>query len=130
MAADTRITGVPMFQMEKIFRVGQSLYGISGSPEQCLKFIEWRRQPDQKPTFQTNLNFTVLEINPTGIFFWNEEMQPLPVPGDFYAVGSGANFALGALSMGASLKKSIAIAARWDEGTGHEVQSMSLRAKT
>jgi ATP-dependent protease HslVU (ClpYQ) peptidase subunit len=129
MAADRRISDVPMFLTTKIFRVGDSLYGFAGSPAQSLKFLEWRREPDKKPEFSGAADFTVLELSHAGIFYWDDELIRLPVEADFYAIGNGAEYALGALAMGASLKRSIVVASRWDEKTGPEVQMMSLKVK-
>lgn len=45
----------------------------------------------------------------------------------FYAVGSGANYALGALEAGATPKKAVKIAAQYDAGTNKDVREVSLK---
>lgn len=40
MAADRRISAVPVFRTSKIFRVRGSIIGFAGNTEQGLRFIE------------------------------------------------------------------------------------------
>lgn len=53
-------------------------------------------------------------------------MVAVTVEDDFFAIGSGAPYAMGALASGMSLKKAIQIAAQYDSATGAEVQTMTL----
>ncbi len=130
MAADKRISGGAMFRSTKIFSINGSLIGIAGNVEQALRFVEWRRTPEQKPIFNDSSEFQALELSPEGkLIWWGAELVGIPIEDDFYAIGSGSHLALGALSMGASLKQSILVAARWDVGTGTEIQTMALKGK-
>ena len=128
MAADKRITGGPMFRSTKLFRVNGSILGIAGNAEQARRFVEWRRTPEAKPTFVETCSIEVLELSADGsLTWWGSEMVGVPIEDDFYAIGSGASLALGALSMGATPKQAIGVAARWDSGTGSEIQTMALK---
>lgn len=130
MAADRRATGTHIMRVTKVFRVNGSLIGVSGNLEQALRFVEWRRTPEAKPTFSEATNFAALELTPEGeIRYWGAEMVAVPIENEYFAVGSGSGYALGAMAMGASLKDAIKVAARFDEATGSEVQTMSLRGK-
>lgn len=130
MAADRRGTSNPVFKTTKIFRVHGSLIGVSGNLEQALRFVEWRRTPESKPTFSEGASLEVLELSPDGtITWWGPEMVGVVIENDFYAVGSGAMAALGAMSMGATPKQAVAIASVWDAATGPEVQTMTLGGK-
>jgi len=129
MAADARVSGMPMFVTDKIFRVNGSLIGGAGRMEHILRFVEWRRNPDSKPTFSDSAEFEILELTSDGkIIWWGVEMVAIPIKGDCYAIGSGANFALGAMSMGASPQQAIQIASKWDSATGNEVRVLQLKA--
>lgn len=44
-----------------------------------------------------------------------------------YARGSGADYALGAMSMGADARRAVEVAAQWDSGTGDGVDTLLLR---
>jgi 20S proteasome alpha/beta subunit len=127
MAADKRISGGAMFRSTKLFRVNGSIIGIAGNAEQALRFVEWRRTPEQKPQFNSESSMEALELYPDGrLVYWGAEMVGIPIEEDFYAIGSGSHLALGALTMGASLKEAIKVAAKWDNGTGTQIQTMSL----
>lgn len=128
MAADKRISGGPIFRSTKLFKVNGSILGIAGNTEQALRFVEWRRTPETKPAFVDSCSIEALELCADGTLkYWGAEMVGIPIEEDYYAIGSGAQLALGAMSMGASLKKAIGIAARWDTGTGSEIQTMALK---
>jgi hypothetical protein len=130
MAADRKVTGVPMFSTTKIFRVKGSLIGIAGNTEQALRFVEWRRSPDTKPTFVETANFEALELSHDGrLTWWGTEMVGITLDDPFYAIGSGAPYALGAMAMRASPRHAIEVAACFDSGTGNDVQTMTLRGK-
>jgi ATP-dependent protease HslVU (ClpYQ) peptidase subunit len=129
MAADRRISGGLVFQTQKLFRVHGAIIGVAGDMQHCLKFIEWRKNPDTKPTM-AEPEFEALELTSCGqLLWWGAELVALPIDGDTYAIGSGGPVALGAMEMGASLQKAIAIAAKWDCKTGGTAQLMRLDAR-
>ncbi|WP_395406324.1 hypothetical protein ACHMW6_06530 [Pseudoduganella sp. UC29_106] len=130
MAADKRISGDGVtFKTAKIHRVRGALIGFCGNPEQALQFIEWRRNPGAKPTF-AEPSFEAIELTADGqLLWWGSEMMAIPIHDKFYAIGTGAAFALGAMAMGASPKSAIQIAARYDSATGADVQTMTLGGK-
>lgn len=130
MAADKRISGGPIFASTKIFRVNGSLIGIAGNIEQALRFVEWRRTPEQKPQFAEQSGFEALELTPDGmLIYWGAEMVGVEIEDAYYAIGSGSWLALGAMGMGATPKEAIKVAARWDVATGTEIQVMTLKGK-
>lgn len=49
-----------------------------------------------------------------------------PVIADFYALGSGESFAIGAMEMGATAEEAVRIAAKRDTATGGEITVLSL----
>jgi ATP-dependent protease HslVU (ClpYQ) peptidase subunit len=131
MAADKRISGVgsAVFKTAKLHRVRGSIIGFCGNPEQALQFIEWRRNPDAKPTFSEPC-FEAIEMTAAGeLFWWGTEMMAIPIEDAVYAIGSGAAYALGAMAMGAKPAKAVQIAAQYDSATGAEVQTMTLGGK-
>lgn len=129
MAADRRISGGLVFQTAKLFRVHGAIIGVAGDMQHCLKFIEWRKNPDTKPTM-AEPEFEALELTACGrLLWWGPEFIALPIDGDAYAIGSGGPIALGAMAMGASLQKAIAIAAKWDCKTGPKAQLMRLHSR-
>ena len=129
MASDRRVSGAPMHDVPKLFRIGGSIIGVCGDYAQALRFLEWRRNPDARPTFTGEPNFQALELTADGkILWWGVEMIPIQVSKPFYAIGSGSEYAIGAMSAGRSPKQAVKIASQWDSATGGEIQTM-MRAK-
>ena len=131
MAADKRISdsGGAAFMTTKIHRINGSLIGFCGNAEQAMQFIEWRRNPGAKPSFNEAC-FEALELTAAGeLLWWGSEMIALQIEDGYFAIGSGASFALGAMAMGASPNKAIRIASQYDSATGAEVQTMTIGGK-
>lgn len=131
MAADKRLSGSgAVFKMSKLHRVNGSVIGFCGNAEQAFQFMEWRRNPDAKPSF-SEPNFEALELTADGqMLWWGVEMIAIPIEDDHYAIGSGAAYALGAMAAGATVKEAIQIAAMYDANTGTEVQTLTLSKKS
>lgn len=128
MAADKLLTGGPMHSVTKLFRVGASIIGVCGKYDQALRFVEWRRNPDVRPTFVGEPDVQALELTQDGkIIWWGIEMIPVQIHKPFYAIGMGAEYALGAMSAGKSPQSAVKIASVWDSATGSEVQIMKVR---
>lgn len=72
-------------------------------------------------------SFSVLILAPDGLHLAYENMTfSGPIRSEFYAVGSGEDFALGALAMGATAEEAVQIASRFDHHTGGEIVTMRL----
>lgn len=68
-----------------------------------------------------------LIVHKSGQVFLQEGYNaPYPVDGPFFAVGSGAEIAIGAMAMGASAEQAVKIAAMYDTQTGGKVTVLSL----
>lgn len=128
MASDRRVTGGPMFKTTKIQRIKGSIYGGAGNLEQILKMFEWFKNPDMKPDWKFQPDFEILELSPDGLFVWGSEMIAVPVGMPYYAIGSGAHYALGALECGAPPEEAIRVAHKFDPYTGRELQVHKLKA--
>lgn len=68
-------------------------------------------------------DFQVIVIDKDGERVWllDSELTPMEVQGEFFAVGSGAAYALGALEAGASPAQAVAIAAKYDQFTSFPI---------
>ncbi len=75
------------------------------------------------------MKLEVLQLTPGGIFLWVNGDLPDPVRESFFAIGSGAAYAMGALTMGASLEQAVEVAAKWDNNTRMPVDALSLAKK-
>ena len=117
MASDTRVTGGPMFNTTKVRRIKDSLYGGAGNLSQILKMFLWFENPDQAPSWKEAPDFHILQVSPQGLFVWESEMIAIQIDTPFYAIGSGSEYAMGALACGATLQKAVEIASLFDPGT-------------
>jgi ATP-dependent protease HslVU (ClpYQ) peptidase subunit len=103
IAADRAVTtdnGVT--SMVKVQRIRGSLWGFCGSPTDALRFLRWVRggcRASTKPDWAKKTDFEVLQVNASGdIFAWDMDLEPIHYPGSqYHAIGSGGDFALGAL---------------------------------
>lgn len=127
MCADKQATHTANFITTKLYRIGGSIFGCAGESGLGRKFLAWKRGGD-KPELDSESQFSALELTHDGVIqLYDCHLEPYAVENDCYAIGSGGEFALGAMSMGASLEDAIKIAAKWDSYTGSEIQVMRLR---
>jgi ATP-dependent protease HslVU (ClpYQ) peptidase subunit len=132
LAADSRVSGgVPDFDdtFEKLVKTGTVWYSIAGDARLYMKMV---RQADPESTMELLDQFkckaagSMLAITPSGSDLWLLEttgyIQQLKGR-DFYAIGSGAKYVLGALTAGASIEDAFKIVKKYDIGTGGPVKT-------
>jgi hypothetical protein len=87
--------------------------------------IEWLEKGEgKKPRMKS---FSGLRLFPDGrLEYWSEDIE-VPTPVDApCAVGSGMDFAIGAMLHGATPSEAVAIATQRDPGTGGTITVLSL----
>lgn len=114
------------FYSDKIFRVGESIYGVAGDLEEALQFIEWRKTGNNKPEFAESVDFDAIEVNKTGIYLWQTKLVRMAVKNKTYAIGSGGQYAMGAMDEGATPEKAMKIAEKRDSSTRLPLQKIEL----
>lgn len=126
MAADTLVTYTPSFRGEcKIWAAKGAIWGAAGPSSKGLAFKAWTLGRGKRPTFlkdddedeEKDVKLEVLQLTPGGLYLWVNGDLPDPVREGFYAIGSGAGYAVGALSMTATLEQALEVAQKWDNGT-------------
>ena len=138
MASDSRAYAGDSAHMgfkTKIFalegRETQSLLGISsvepGAGEALKAWIEGGSKKKDRPELN-QMNFAALHVMPDGsAYFYINSFNPSgPVLDEFYAIGSGERYALGAMAMGARSKDAVGIAIRYDPWTSGEVNVLHM----
>lgn len=128
MAADSRAYSgdkVPIGFKTKIHRMADgTLLGVSttsvGGDALIRRWVEGGCQPVTNDTLKP-ASFTALMVDPAGaLFYANDNMEwSGPLDAKFIAIGSGEQFALGAMHMGASAEEAIAAAIAldpWSDG--------------
>ena len=99
-----------------------TVYAVTGTLTQGLRFVVYL-QGDRSGKPPRLKSATVIEFDKrTGAArVWECKYMSLPCKG-VYAMGSGGQLALGAMSAGASPEEAIRIASKHDAYTGHGVQ--------
>lgn len=135
MAADRHVTYAHSFCGEsKIWVARNSIWGAAGPSAKGLAFKAWTLGKGKRPDFtkpdeeeENEVKLEVLQLSTKGLFLWVNGDLPDPINEGFYAVGSGAAYAIGALSMCATLEQAIEVAAKWDNGTRLPLDMIALK---
>lgn len=143
MAADSRETidteagGTRLRSCEKLFRktikVGkrreEHLLGFFGESSPALVYLDWYGSGKPMPAMFADMDadFGCLIYSWRGLFEVDAYCRPEKVIEKFWAVGSGAKAALGAMHAGASARKAVAIACLIDPFSAPPISFMSLR---
>ena len=121
---DTLCTYTVPFKTRKHERVGGSVYGGAGNLDDLLKFFAWRREGGDQPSLDESID--ILEVCNEGIFMWDKQFARMWVNEDAYAIGSGAQYAMGAMAAGATPREAMKITARYDAQTGKQIEYVKL----
>lgn len=127
MYTDTLCGYTVPFKTRKYARIGTSVFAGSGDLDDIIKFFDWRRAGGDAPNFEDPLD--VLEVCHEGIFIWGKKLTRLWINQAFYAVGSGSQYAMGAMFAGATPQQAIKISAQLDEGTSLPIEIVKLTEK-
>jgi len=106
-------------------------FASCGDYEHCSLFERWFLEACQgykdDSTYPKDGSFNALVLYDDGtVLLYLSAGQPVNVQNRFHGIGSGADAALGALHMGATLPIAVKIAAKVDNGTGLGVQLVNL----
>lgn len=109
----------------KVHRLSDgSLFGMAGAREDRAPIIEWLEHGGKKPKVQ---RLSAIVLKPCGsLWYYNELLNPssVDVP---CAVGSGMDFAFGAMEMGATPEAAVKIASKRDPHTGGKITVLNLK---
>lgn len=132
LAADKQNTshGLPR-TTTKIYRVRGELIALTGGTH-CYALLEWFKGPREPKEWPRGSNDddcgNVIRICRDGIFVYNGAGFPHaePLEDKFMAFGSGRDFAIAAMHMGATAKEAVEIASIYDINTGMGVDTLDL----
>lgn len=136
MAADSRVTsdgensGTRYFRTEKLFRKGRDLIGLAGESEPGLIFLDWYgsgKKDAPGVLIDGEADFTALVLTRKGLFEYGKYCRGERVLEPFYAIGSGAKAALGAMHMGADARRAVQIACKIDPYSAPPIVVMPLK---
>lgn len=146
MAADTRVSieGSAFYHADKIFRIGNSLFGTAGDGMMCLVMIEWLKTAQRsRHALYKHWNENtergacwLLELNPSGIYVWDGWGVAERLNDKRYAIGSGQLPALTAYDKSKAtdtrerLKEAVMAGPEYDQYSGHPIQIEMLKSKS
>lgn len=128
---------VDQYNFKKVKKIGDYLVGGAGRLSSILTFFAWFEQNLQCQAAQDSIpglmiqsdpdkedeEFVALVVHPDGKIFIHEGNNPArayPVDVEYYAVGSGADFALAALDGGSTPEEAMEVAKLRDAFSGGE----------
>lgn len=128
MAADTCMTDSFVTCGIKLYKKKGHIIGFCGDVEQALVFVDWffDQKKNRRPDLAAEQGWEALVMNKTGVYTWGRSLRPIEISEDFYAIGSGAALAMGAMEHGASAAEAVAIACRRDPYCREPVTVLTL----
>ena len=103
-----------------------------GNQDQGLALCAWYEDGasvDEYPKFQSTDNWTCLVVaTKDQCEVYNQVPHPIIVEEEFYAFGSGAAYALAAMSFGYSAYEAVEVAAKFDNHCGNGIDMYVLEA--
>ena len=138
LAFDSRVTedDVPLGTVRKGIQTDRFLAAAAGDLDIVHEFLKWIADdlnPPKKPKLGKGEDFTGWVIDSSGrLTEYSKSLKPVRYSAEFYSIGSGANFAKGAMAAGSTAKEAVTIAAKFDPATGgdiHELQVSTLKVK-
>ena len=104
----------------KVHVVRDMLVGYAWDMDSGIEFLEWCKRGKGmrgKPR-DLSVEFTGLILDGSGIYEYKSPLVPIRIDGEFWAIGSGAQAALGAMRMGADPVEAVEIACAIDPYCG------------
>ena len=124
IAADSMVTLESChYQVTKLRRGSQSVFGAAGDWDGCLKFLN-ALESGNIADLETDI--TLLELRRDGIWVYEGCITPAKIKNDFYAIGTGANYAIAAMRLGCTPTEAVAIACEFDPQSRGPIDTLKL----
>jgi len=125
MAADSgawTTSGTLLGHTDKIDRLEDgTLIGSAGDYTATVRALEWLaagKSEESKPEFGEEEAVLLLIVHSDGaVGIAMSDLVECPLLGDYFAIGSGCELALGAMAAGARAEEAVLIACRFDSAT-------------
>ena len=125
IAADTRCsTDGWMVNVSKLRTGPKTAFGAAGTWEQILKFYA---AIEQNAELGTETDVEVLELRSDALYLYNGSLICYPIKERFWAIGTGAGYAIAAMHLGKDPMEAVRIASLFDPGTGGEIETMRIQ---
>ena len=132
IAADSRATRnheIASWQSQKIIVDNGVIYAVSGAEDMSEPARKWHAagaDPDKAPKCNAELGWLLLVIDRNGMWVYDDKSpHPLKVIAP-WTMGSGRDWAMGAMLAGASAKEAVEIACSRDVWSGPPVKVVNI----
>lgn len=132
MAADKQSTFQDMrMRTTKLFQHDDWIVGGCGGTAKIREIHEWMRNgmdPLTLPSFQreSETSVVMLLVKKDGLYYMDDSHALIHIEQSFYACGSGRDFAMAAMHMGATAKEAAEIACIYSSTCGMGVDTMQV----
>ena len=124
IAADSMVSGDDSFYLvEKLRRGKNSVYGACGDWDKCLKMLQVLESGGE---LDSDMDVTVLELRSDGLWVYEGTIIPARIKNDFWAIGTGANFAIAGMHLGLSPAEAVKLACQYDTSSHEPIDEMRL----
>lgn len=131
LAADTIITygSYTNGERSKIARCGRRVVALAGPAWLRIPLEEWVADGCPRDAVPTDLmeneaDFDCFIVEADGALYCFAKGYLMPVPGEYAAIGSGTQLALGAMAHGADAVSAVRAASLHDKNTGGEITTV------
>jgi ATP-dependent protease HslVU (ClpYQ) peptidase subunit len=128
IAADSQVTGDYVFGTGKLVARNDAIVGFCGVLSQAMVFVDWYfNRKSRKPSLEHECGWEALVLKRDGsIEWWDNSLRPLSLQG-FHAIGSGCQFAMGAMEAGCTAAKAVEVACARDPYCNLPVTTMTFQ---
>jgi hypothetical protein len=127
IAADSMVSGDDSFYLvEKLRRGKASIYGACGDWDKILKFYQVLESGGE---LDSDLDVTVLELRSDGLWVYEGTIIPARIKNEFWAIGTGANYAIAAMHLGLSPADAVKLACKYDTSSNEPIDVLKLEGR-
>lgn len=102
------------------------IIATAGEGPPGMIFVDWYGKKSKPPAILSDSEFVCLVLDEDGLWEFDSYCRAEQITEEFYAIGSGAKVALGAMHAGATAQEAVEIAKLVDPYTGGDVKTMGL----
>ena len=131
LATDSALTcGNMQGRFTKLLRQRGAAYGFCGDAD-AVSLVMGHLKDGGKPDEMKKLkgDIGVLILTPDGCYTCDRDMVPIRVEDEFWAIGSGAEYAMGAMAAGKSARQAVEIACKYDPNSNGPVKTATVRKR-
>lgn len=115
------------YRTSKLLRVSNGIVAVCGASYLCAQFLQWcARGNPQTVQRRDNDHFEALFLTHSGLYVYYDSLDGEHVDAQYHAIGSGRQYALGALYGGASTQRAVECASQFDPFTKQPVETLKL----